>query len=120
MIRPVMALAATAALLAACGNKAEKAETGQAADTTQGPVVSTSETPRNDAVDTTPTADGSTQTPGANSFTEGQARSAIEGAGYTDVGALTQDAQGVWKGQATKGGAKTTVSVDYKGSVTAQ
>lgn len=118
MIRPVLALAATASLLAACGNNAEKAEGG--GDTTQGPVISASETPRNDAVDTTPTADGATQTPGANSFTEAQARGAIEGAGYTEVGALTQDAQGVWKGQATKGGAKTQVSVDYKGAVTPQ
>ena len=116
MIRTALALTAVAGLLAACGDSSKNAKAG---DNTQGPVVSTSEAPRNDAVDTTPKADPAAQTPGANSFTEAQARSAIEGAGYTDVGALTQDAQGIWKGQASKGGAKTTVSVDYKGAVTA-
>ncbi|HEY8571239.1 hypothetical protein [Phenylobacterium sp.] len=116
MIRTVMALAATAALLAACGDSSKNAEGG---DNTNGPAVAASETPRNEAVDTTPTADGAAQTPGANSFTEAQARSAIEGAGYGEVGALTQDASGIWKGQAVKDGKKATVSVDYKGAVTA-
>jgi len=115
MIRTALALTAAAGLLAACGDSSKNAEGG---DNTKGPVASASETPRNAAVDTTPTSDGAAQTPGANSFTEAQARSAIEGAGYTDVGPLTQDAQGVWKGQASKGGSKTSVSVDYKGAVT--
>lgn len=39
--------------------------------------------------------------PGANSFTEGQAKSRIEGAGYSDVSGLTKDANGVWIGKAT-------------------
>lgn len=117
MMKPLLPLAASALLLAACsGGDAERAE----GDNTAGPVVSSSETPRNDAVDTTPTADGATQTPGANSFTEGQAKGAIESAGYTNVGALTQDAQGVWKGSASKDGAQVNVSVDYKGAVTQQ
>jgi hypothetical protein len=115
MIRTLVTVAAAAGLLAACsgGDKAE-------ADRTEGPVVSSSEAPRNEAVDTTPTTGDTGQTPGANSFTEAQARGAIEGAGYTGVGALTQDAQGIWQGKATKGGAEATVSVDYKGAVTAQ
>lgn len=117
MMKPLLPLAASALLLAACsGGDADKAE----GDNTAGPVVSSSEAPRNDAVDTTPTADGATQTPGANSFTEGQAKGAIESAGYTNVGALTQDAQGVWKGSASKDGAQVNVSVDYKGAVTQQ
>lgn len=70
-------------------------------------------------MDTTPTQDAATLTPGANSFTEAQARSAIEAAGYTGVGALTQDANGVWSGTAAKDGVQTKVSVDYKGAVSA-
>jgi hypothetical protein len=119
MIKPLLSLALASALLAACGDGGAKSE-GAEGDNTAGPVVSTSETPRNEAVDTTPTADGATQTPGANSFTEGQAKGAIESAGYTDVGPLTQDDRGVWTGTATKGGAQANVSVDYKGAVTQQ
>jgi putative membrane protein len=40
--------------------------------------------------------------PGANSFTEGQAKSRIEGAGYSDVTALKKDANGVWTGSARR------------------
>lgn len=117
ILAPLAALAAAGGLLAACGGgDAETAE----GERTEGPVVSSSETPRNEAVDTTPTADGATQTPGANSFTEAQAKGAIESAGYTNVGSLTQNEQGVWQGKASKGGAETTVSVDYKGAVTPQ
>ncbi len=113
MIKTYASLAAAALLLAACGQKTAEG------DKTAGPVVSGSETPRNEAVNTTPNAAEAGPTPGANSFTEAQAKSAIESAGYTAVGALTQDANGVWMGKATKDGAEKTVSVDYKGAVTA-
>ncbi len=56
--------------------------------------------------------------PGANSFTEGQAKSRIEGAGYTEVSGLQKDANGVWIGKATKGGQSVTVKVDFQGNVT--
>jgi putative membrane protein len=56
--------------------------------------------------------------PGANSFTEGQAKSRIEGAGYTDVSALKKDTNGVWTGSAKKGGQSVTVKVDFQGNVT--
>lgn len=111
MNRTMMCVAAAATLLTACGPKA--------ADDASGPVVAASETPRNQAVDTTPGSGDAGPTPGANSFTEGQARSAIEAAGYASVGALTQDANGIWSGKASKGGVETSVSVDYKGAVTA-
>lgn len=113
MIKTMMGLAATALLLSACGQKDAEA------DKTAGPVVAAPEAPANDAVDTTPTTDNANLAPGANSFTEAQAKSAIEGAGYSGVGTLTQDANGVWSGEATKDGAKTKVSVDYKGAVSA-
>jgi putative membrane protein len=56
--------------------------------------------------------------PGANSFTEGQAKSRIEGAGYTNVTALKKDANGVWTGSAKKGDQTVTVKVDFQGNVT--
>jgi opacity protein-like surface antigen len=56
---------------------------------------------------------------GANSFTEGQARSRIEGAGYSNVGDLRKDDQGVWRGQAMRNGSRTEVALDYQGNVVA-
>ncbi len=143
MLRTTLLLAAAAAALTAC-SPAQRNETAGAAsnsaqaagdatsgamasadnavtgDRTEGPVVSASETPRNPAVDTTPTTGDNGQTPGANSFTEAQARSAIERNGYTGVSALTQNEQGLWQGRATQGGRERAVSVDYRGAVTDQ
>ncbi len=115
----LLGVAGAAALLAACGGSGGESKQAEG-DNTQGPAVSGSEEPRNAAVDTTPTTGDTGQTPGANSFTEGQAKGAIESAGYTNVGALTQNEQGVWQGTATKDGAQAQVSVDYKGAVTQQ
>ena len=56
---------------------------------------------------------------GANSFTEGQARSRIEAAGYTGVKELQKDDQGVWRGQGMRNGVATEVAVDYRGNVMA-
>lgn len=115
MLKTIVALSATAVLLTACGNSEP---TDAPVD---GPVVSGAEAPANPAIDTQENAEKAALTPGANSFTEGQAREAIEKQGYVVSGALTQDEQGIWKGQATRsGGAETTVSVDYKGVVTPQ
>ncbi len=58
--------------------------------------------------------------PGANSFSEGQARSLIESQGYSDISALTNDREGIWRGTARQGGARVHVSVDYQGHVTAR
>ena len=57
--------------------------------------------------------------PGANSFTEGQAKSHIEHAGYSDVSGLTKDDQGIWRGKAMKDGKSTGVALDYQGNVVA-
>lgn len=54
---------------------------------------------------------------GANSFTEGQARSRIEAAGFSDVGDLTKDDQGIWRGQAMRGGQRMAVGLDFRGHV---
>ena len=55
---------------------------------------------------------------GRNSFTEAQARGRIGKAGYTNVGKLAKNANGVWQGTAMKGSAKVNVGLDYKGNVT--
>jgi len=54
---------------------------------------------------------------GHNSFTESQARGRIAKAGYTHIGKLTQNENGVWQGQAVKDGKTVTVALDYKGNV---
>src|SRR4051794_18193206 len=54
---------------------------------------------------------------GANSFTEGQARSRIEAAGFTNVQDLQKDDQGIWRGKAQKGGQQTSVALDFQGNV---
>ncbi|NGM22083.1 hypothetical protein G3576_18835 [Roseomonas stagni] len=56
---------------------------------------------------------------GANSFTEGQARSRIGDAGFNDVQELRLDEQGIWRGRAMRNGQQTGVALDYQGSVVA-
>ena len=56
---------------------------------------------------------------GANSFTEGQARSRIESAGFTTVTDLKKDGQGIWRGKAKKGSQSVDVGFDYKGNMAA-
>nr|WP_069883034.1 PepSY domain-containing protein [Bosea sp. BIWAKO-01] len=63
-------------------------------------------------------ADANAPLPGANSFTEGQAKSRLEANGYTAVSELKKDDNGVWKGRATHDGQPVNVSVDYRGNIT--
>ncbi|TGQ46869.1 DUF4142 domain-containing protein [Mesorhizobium sp. M00.F.Ca.ET.216.01.1.1] len=72
------------------------------------------------AVTTTGSSNPAAPVPGANSFTEGQAKSRIQDAGYSDVSELTKDDQGIWRGQATKNGRSTAVALDYQGNVVAE
>ena len=58
--------------------------------------------------------------PGANSFTEAQAKSWLEEAGYTDVSGLVQSEDGIWRGHARRNGATVAVAVDYKGTISTQ
>lgn len=119
-MKTLLPLAAVAAVLAACGGQQSSDQPAEAEAQTEGPAVSSSETPRNDAIDTSPTSGDTGQTPGANSFTEEQAREAIEQAGYTGVTNLTQDAQGLWTATATRNGQSAQVSLDYRGAVVAR
>lgn len=57
---------------------------------------------------------------GANSFTEGQAKSRIASAGFTDVSDLKKDEDGVWKGTAMRAGKQQQIGFDYKGNIGAQ
>jgi hypothetical protein len=88
--------------------------------TNAGGAVSPPASPENGAVNTDANKDVSSQTPGSNSFTEGQAKGHIENAGYTDVTALTKTADGMWTAKAKKGGKSVDVALDFKGAVTAQ
>ena len=51
---------------------------------------------------------------GANSFTEGQAKSRIEDRGFKNVSGLKKDANGVWRGKADQNGKAVNVSVDSR------
>lgn len=57
---------------------------------------------------------------GANSFTEGQAKSRIEAAGYSNVSGLIKDKNGIWRGKASKAGASVDVALDFQGNVVAK
>ena len=71
---------------------------------------------RNQAVVTTG-ANAPQPAKGANSFTEGEARSRIEGSGFSTVADLKKDDDGIWRGSAMKDGAKVPVWLDYKGNI---
>jgi hypothetical protein len=75
--------------------------------------------PGNNAINSPNQKNSNAPVAGANSFTEGQAKSRIEEAGYTAVSDLKKDDNGVWRGKATKGGATTDVSIDFQGNVNA-
>jgi hypothetical protein len=54
---------------------------------------------------------------GANSFTEAQAKSRIEAAGFSNVSALMKDKDGLWRGKASRGGTTSDVALDFQGNV---
>lgn len=65
-------------------------------------------------------ADADAPLPGANSFTEGQAKDRAAAQGIMPTGAFAKDKEGIWRGQATQDGKPVQVAVDYKGNVVAQ
>jgi len=66
-----------------------------------------------------PESTGSVE-PGANSFTEAQARSRLEAQGFQDVKDLRKDDQGIWRGTAMRNGQGIGVALDFRGTVTAR
>jgi opacity protein-like surface antigen len=75
--------------------------------------------PNNNAINNSGQNNSNAPVAGRNSFTEGQAKSKIEEAGYNNVTALKKDDNGVWRGKASKAGSPTDVSVDFQGNVIA-
>ena len=73
--------------------------------------------PNNNAINSSDQNNSNRPVAGANSFTEGQAKSKIEEAGYTNVSPLKKDDNGVWRGKASKGGSTSDVSLDFQGNV---
>ena len=69
---------------------------------------------------TAPSTDPNAPLPGANSFTESQAKQRIEKAGFTQVSNLKKDEQGIWRAAAKKGDKKTNVALDFRGNVVAK
>jgi len=69
----------------------------------------------NQAVATT-AANAPAPAKGANSFTMNEAKSRLEKNGFSNVGGLTKDDNGVWRGNAQKDGSTTPVWLDYKGN----
>jgi putative membrane protein len=79
--------------------------------------VAVAQTP---AVKSPSTTNPAAPVPGANSFTEGQAKSKIESSGFTQVSGLKKDDNGFWTGSAMKGGKKVNVKLDFQGNVVTQ
>src|SRR3954452_9792837 len=75
--------------------------------------------PQNSAVNTNDSSNRVAAGPvkGSNSFTEGEARSRIEKQGFTNVGALKKDDDGIWRGAGTRNGQQVAVALDYQGNV---
>jgi hypothetical protein len=73
--------------------------------------------PNNSAVNSSGQNNSNAPVAGRNSFTEGQAKSKIEEAGYSNVSDLKKDDNGVWRGKASKGGSSSDVSLDFQGNV---
>jgi hypothetical protein len=76
-----------------------------------------SDRPNNPAVNTTGTNNTNTPVRGANSFTEGEAKSRMESHGYSQVSDLKKDNDGIWRGKAMKDGKSVSVSLDFQGNV---
>jgi len=90
---------------------------GGLAQTAAPPANPTASTP---AVTSPDTKNPGAPAAGANSFTEGQAKSRIEAAGYSNVSSLTKDKDGIWRGKASKAGRAVDVALDYQGNVVAK
>lgn len=91
---------------------------GAAAAQTQNPPAN--QGPNNPAINRSEGNNPGAPVAGANSFTEGQAKSRIESSGYTSVTALKKDDNGVWRGKAQKDGKSVDVSLDFQGNVVAR
>lgn len=76
--------------------------------------------PHNPAVKTTEVNNPGAPVAGANSFTQGEAKSRIASRGFSNISALKKDKSGIWHGKARKDGKVVDVSLDYEGNVVTQ
>ena len=76
-----------------------------------------SKTPGNNAINSTGTAQPAAPVEGANSFTEGQAKSRFEEKGFSNISGLKKDNAGIWRGRAEKDGKTVSVGLDFQGNV---
>jgi hypothetical protein len=101
--------------------KAETAPTAPATaphtDAHKGPAAA--EGPSNPAIRTEEGNNASRPVAGANSFTEGEAKSRIESRGFTNVSELMKDDNGIWRGRAQQNGRNVNVALDFQGNVIA-
>jgi hypothetical protein len=75
------------------------------------------EAPANPAINRSDANNPGAPAAGANSFTEGQAKSRLEKDGYTEISELAKDGDGLWRGKAKKDGRLMEVAVDYQGNI---
>lgn len=117
-------LAAVAALsTAALAQTSTQPNAGGSSTMNSGANTNSATGTTNPAIDVKPKGSPETTgavTPGANSFTEGQARSRIEAQGFANVMDLKKDDQGIWRGRAMRNGQSTNVMLDFRGNVSAQ
>jgi sporulation protein YlmC with PRC-barrel domain len=104
---PVSILLLSLLALPALSQTSSTAPSAKSGDNTSNPAVASP----------SDTSKGVAPAAGANSFTEGQAKSRLEREGFTNVLNMQKDDQGVWRGQATKDGKTVNVAVDYKGDI---
>jgi hypothetical protein len=86
----------------------------------QGTPAANSNAPTNPAVNSPGGNNPGAPAAGANSFTEGQAKSRLEANGFTNVTGLAKDKDGIWRGKGTKSGKVEDVSLDYQGNIVAK
>jgi len=55
----------------------------------------------------------------ANSFTEGQTRSRLEDAGFTEIRNLTKDDDGLWRAWGLRNGTPVALAMDFRGRIAA-
>jgi len=71
----------------------------------------------NNAINETGKKNSDTPVKGANSFTEDQAKSRMQAAGYEGISELKKSDDGVWRAKALRGRSRFEVSLDYQGNV---
>jgi putative membrane protein len=113
-------LIAVSAFAQGNGATTQSATPNANATTTNTGAAANQNAPSNPAVKTSEGNNPGAPAPGANSFTEGQAKSRIESRGYANVSGLAKDANGLWRGKAMKDGKAVNVTLDYQGNVTVE